>query len=141
MPVFNPSSSNVLTTASVIELTDGVAFPLHASARAAFEAWLCLPVAVRPSKPALPGLVVVAPDGPLGALAVVSGFGAYLHAKMSASDVTAILLPLSAAESARAAEGEVAPLLAALASARRKPPRRRAAPSLLEIALREVGQG
>ena len=73
MPVFETPSSNILTTASVIELTDGMALPLHASARAAFEAWLCLPVAVRPSKPALPGLVIVAPDGPLGAPALVSG--------------------------------------------------------------------
>ncbi|OSP53720.1 hypothetical protein [Pseudoruegeria sp. SK021] len=120
----------------VVDFAVDGSFPVHAGARAAFEAWLGLPLAARPLMPALPGLVVVAPDEPAGAPALVSGFAAYLHAKTTGSVVTTILMPLTAAEVARAAEGEVAPIQAGMTKASCEPPSRNASQSFFEAALR-----
>lgn len=142
MPVFKNISAKIFLEASVLEVAQSVTLPVHSGARAAFETWLCLPDAARPDTPYLPGLGVVAPDGPTRSPAVVSGFAAYHYAQATTSQLNAIMLPLNSAEITRAAEGEVAPVLAALDHAHRHahPSTPRIARSLLETILREFGQ-
>jgi hypothetical protein len=119
--------------------------PLHALARSSFEAWLDLPAALK-ARPSPPGLVVVADDPESGGPGLVCGFAALCAARDGGTPLLAVVLPLDGEEVRLAAEGEVAPLLAAIAHGAEggrqemtATARRRSRPgSLLEDALREL---